>query len=439
MDTRGPEVLAGTSTPQHAFGYFLSCIDSPYEPAPAPPPGPALLDDNESNMLDNFFTTLNSNHLDTTDFWMGGHQNKSMGTAFNFEWADELPPTFKGSTTSLSQPLPRHTLDGKNSFGLLNSDDVVAATSVIYSNDGAHGDFGSSMAHQHFLGPAVSGAYKYCSGKQTKNAQQTSHDAPKDSRMSVPRGFHAPEMLFDEHRPSLADQQAKKIRTLQWGSDISFMNQVYVPPPDSGDETSHLLEYMRCLEPQASVPNTRQPSPERPSSPRASHSAWNISNDTTRIHRSRVENENQEDDGTQPRKRQKLSLKREDDEDSDTSSPRPRRKSQSSNTIKARRASNDASSRKSRQSNSVKPARENLTEEQKRTNHILSEQKRRNLIRQGFDELCSLVPGLKGGGFSKSAMLIQTADWLEEVLRGNEMLREQLAEMKTMNGLVMPR
>lgn len=86
-----------------------------------------------------------------------------------------------------------------------------------------------------------------------------------------------------------------------------------------------------------------------------------------------------------------------------------------------------------------KQAKENLTEEQKRNNHILSEQKRRNLIRNGFDELCSLVPGLRGGGFSKSAMLTQAADWLEDTLRGNEILKGQLAEMKNINGFVMPR
>jgi hypothetical protein len=30
-------------------------MDTPFEQAPALPPGPSLLDDNESNMLDNFF------------------------------------------------------------------------------------------------------------------------------------------------------------------------------------------------------------------------------------------------------------------------------------------------------------------------------------------------------------------------------------------------
>lgn len=36
-----------------------------------------------------------------------------------------------------------------------------------------------------------------------------------------------------------------------------------------------------------------------------------------------------------------------------------------------------------------------LTEEQKRANHILSEQKRRNAIRLAYDDLCSIVPALK--------------------------------------------
>jgi hypothetical protein len=36
-------------------------------------------------------------------------------------------------------------------------------------------------------------------------------------------------------------------------------------------------------------------------------------------------------------------------------------------------------------------------------------------------------------------MLTQAADWLEEILRGNEILKAQLADMKAVNGLVMPR
>lgn len=79
-------------------------------------------------------------------------------------------------------------------------------------------------------------------------------------------------------------------------------------------------------------------------------------------------------------------------------------------------------------SNSAKkPPRENLTEEQKRNNHIISEQKRRNLIKQGFEELNIIVPALREGGFSKSNVLIETAQHLENIIKGNDELREQLA------------
>ena len=78
----------------------------------------------------------------------------------------------------------------------------------------------------------------------------------------------------------------------------------------------------------------------------------------------------------------------------------------------------------------IKPTRENLTEDQKRENHIKSEQKRRTLIREGFEDLGELVPGLRGGGFSKSAVLIMAADWLEDLIQGNEVLQARLDQME---------
>ncbi|KEQ69742.1 hypothetical protein M436DRAFT_25843, partial [Aureobasidium namibiae CBS 147.97] len=53
-----------------------------------------------------------------------------------------------------------------------------------------------------------------------------------------------------------------------------------------------------------------------------------------------------------------------------------------------------------------------LTEDQKRSNHIRSEQKRRNIIKQGYEDLNELVPNLKTGGFSKSAVLTETTRFL---------------------------
>lgn len=75
---------------------------------------------------------------------------------------------------------------------------------------------------------------------------------------------------------------------------------------------------------------------------------------------------------------------------------------------------------------SSKAPRENLTEEQKRSNHIQSEQKRRNLIKQGFEDLNRTVPDLRSGGLSKSAMLHEAAKFMKELQDGNVMLRARI-------------
>jgi len=76
-----------------------------------------------------------------------------------------------------------------------------------------------------------------------------------------------------------------------------------------------------------------------------------------------------------------------------------------------------------------KKRRENLSEQQKRINHITSEQKRRNLIQGGFNEIHNLVPTLRGQrerGDSKSTVLLKTVDYIREMREGNDRLRRML-------------
>jgi hypothetical protein len=89
-----------------------------------------------------------------------------------------------------------------------------------------------------------------------------------------------------------------------------------------------------------------------------------------------------------------------------------------------------AISRRKLTENEVKPSRGHLSLKKKRENHNRCEKKRRQLINEGFDDLCELVPGmLRGGGFNKSTMLSMAADWLEELLKGNDELAAQLAAL----------
>ncbi|KAI0008672.1 hypothetical protein F4779DRAFT_618310 [Xylariaceae sp. FL0662B] len=72
-----------------------------------------------------------------------------------------------------------------------------------------------------------------------------------------------------------------------------------------------------------------------------------------------------------------------------------------------------------------------LTEEEKKQNHIASEQKRREAIRAGFDRLCELVPGLEGQGRSEGLVLKKTVDHMREALvRRRELVQKLEAEGK---------
>lgn len=109
---------------------------------------------------------------------------------------------------------------------------------------------------------------------------------------------------------------------------------------------------------------------------------------------------------------------------------RPRKNSSPRRNSKARNSVDEGSGKKKR-SSVQKPQRENLTDAQKRNNHILSEQKRRNLIKRGFDELNEIVPELRNGGLSKSGVLTEAANFLESIVNDNE---RYLRTIKMANG-----
>jgi Helix-loop-helix DNA-binding domain len=77
----------------------------------------------------------------------------------------------------------------------------------------------------------------------------------------------------------------------------------------------------------------------------------------------------------------------------------------------------------------AKPVRETLTEAEKKENHIKSEQRRRGQIKEGFEDLNKLVPGLQGGGFSKSIQLTHAAEWLLAIRQENEALARHVESL----------
>ncbi|KAJ5091254.1 hypothetical protein NUU61_006124 [Penicillium alfredii] len=74
-----------------------------------------------------------------------------------------------------------------------------------------------------------------------------------------------------------------------------------------------------------------------------------------------------------------------------------------------------------------------LTDQEKKNNHIASEQKRRAAIREGFDRLTELVPGLEGQGRSESIVLQKTVDFIHLKLQERH---ELIAEVENKGGRV---
>jgi len=66
------------------------------------------------------------------------------------------------------------------------------------------------------------------------------------------------------------------------------------------------------------------------------------------------------------------------------------------------------------QSPSAGADRPRLSEAQKKENHIRSEQKRREAIREGFDRLAAIVPGMEGQGRSEAVVLEATIKYMRE-------------------------
>ncbi|KAM0247372.1 hypothetical protein ACHAQJ_009880 [Trichoderma viride] len=458
LAVRQPPSRMGSSQPdsdpfQMPFGYSVDGNQEPIFDAPEPAPGAPLLSETDSKFLSDFFDDMTANQYNMPSFGEGLNYNA---------WFD-LPPQLMGTATSYgSQPAtplghephldfptdshnphgsmpgshlmppppppPTHPPSQPTSYQQHPSDDVLNAAATLMQNGsglrGAHKSNDPS-ASRRSLGPPVG---------------HLRHQALEEFREESRRGMGQAEvdntfkewMWGSNGRPNSAPRPISV--DYQWGSDSNFnLTQGYTP--EANKETvetmqQEQLKCLECLEPSQSAATTR------PSSPTNSQSAFSAG-----LHRDVSESaERPDDDDAPPRKRRKSKIKKDnvnEDENEGTNGTKPaaakRRKAKGdrngSISSPPMEVSMGGKRRKSTLS-AVKQSRENLSEEQKRENHIRSEQKRRTLIKEGFDDLCDLVPGLKGGGFSKSTMLTMTAEWLEEVLLGNRELAAQLATLE---------
>ncbi|CAO3638308.1 unnamed protein product [Mucor fragilis] len=81
-----------------------------------------------------------------------------------------------------------------------------------------------------------------------------------------------------------------------------------------------------------------------------------------------------------------------------------------------------------------KPAHELLSEDQKKANHIASEQKRRANIRIGFDQLVDMVPALDSCHRSEALILQKSVEYIKDLVQDKNNLRDRVRELQTVLG-----
>jgi Helix-loop-helix DNA-binding domain len=367
-----------------------------------------------------------------------------------FNWQD-LPPAFMGTTSSFG-PQPIFSTNDVSTmtfpdmnlpFGMTSDRvssstpaDVLAAATLLQNGH---------TRSQHTNNDVMFGSHDLSMTMAPHLSHHTmpltmSNNLPR-SRPTIPKqeeyfgDTYYAELMFGPAAGNgrLNPKGPPKDVDIHWGSDAGFGNgQGFIAPP--GQESVEAIEQklghvLDCIEPHdstAASTNQNSPIAVRHAEPGRRHSDQALNG----------QDYAEGDDDERPRKRRKNKMKEEDDdEDEDgvaVKGPRKRR----TKSIAAPSSTTTTQSppppkrRKSGSSSATKPIRENLTEDQKRENHIKSEQKRRTLIKEGFDDLNELVPDLRGGGHSKSVVLVMAADWLENLINGNKILKARLQELE---------
>jgi len=432
--------LQHTSADSATDSFDTSTSHFPFPSPTAPAPGPSLLDDNESKFLDSFFDGVSSDQF-SYDFF----NNHPDGSELGLGW-DELPPTFMGTTSSFG-PQPQAGNHGlpDMSFGNMNSQmnpgpsipstsaDVLAAAALL--QNGSHGRSQSLQGglFREDISRPTNGQLRQQSMSQQTPRSQAAFQERSGGDGFMRDNFYT-EMMFgpQDGGSSIRHRAVSQKVDIRWGSDAGFgIAQGFVPPDNQENVAASERSHIKAVEEAFSLGVTHVPS-----SAETTHPPSPIGPPSHQRTRSIGQKLEPEDLDSRPRKRRKSKYQEVDEDDESSASPtfKPgtkKRKSKMQSEDSPGPESEQASKRrKSAAAAAAKAVRENLTEEQKRENHIKSEQKRRTLIREGFEDLGELVPGLKGGGFSKSAVLIMAADWLEELIHGNEILQRRLDQLE---------
>ncbi|KAG5976154.1 hypothetical protein E4U58_005777 [Claviceps cyperi] len=474
------------SDPLLMFGYSVDTSqENLFDGAPEPAPGTPLLTETDSKALSCFFQDMTSNQYNTPSFgeglnfsdawldlppqFMGSstsfgsqedptvrdfgfpHDQQNDGSRMLSTSSSMMPPPpppppppaaiapSLHPTPSLSQTQPQTFQPSQHQQ---HSDDVLNAAATLLRN-GSRACNGQSLGDSSQDGSirdSESNGRRSSAPFPMRHLQhQPMEEFKEQTRRSsqVAETEHSLTGWMFGSKQQKATHPAPAVGDIQWGSDARFTDvQGYVPEPTVESVEAMHQQQMKFLDSLAIEPRAANP---RPSSAVNSNGTGDVSSNcdaythTTRkeklnapprkrrksrnVPRSTIEEEHAGDDDYAASTKSVRKRKTRPERSASGSEPPPDATAITAGGPRRRKSGTAAAA--------AKPPRENLSEEQKRENHIRSEQKRRTLIKQGFDDLGVLVPGLRGGGLSKSTTLTMAADWLEQLLQGNKALALQ--------------
>lgn len=303
---------------------------------------------------------------------------------FDFNAFDPLQthslPTFQGMSTTFGRPEP-------NAYdtSIFTTTDPASArpfdTTTFLSNRG------SELSRSSMAAPADLHHRLFPNGLET-TPPETTRRAPMRSRQP-------------DHT------------ILGFGSDAAFANRCYTAPPGQ-DETLVTNKLMAVVQNIAGPSGEPESHPNSPTIGRKRNSK--DMDDEVPAHLSH----------TRKRRQSELEEAQSGNSSEEETDPSGNQRKGS----KTDRPSWNDYRRKSR-GKLNEPKRHNLTEKEKRQNHIRSEQKRRNQIKEGFASLLAMMPEAyaEGSGNSKCIILAKSVKWLTGLNDGNLRLRSQLAQL----------
>ncbi|KAJ6260211.1 hypothetical protein Dda_4435 [Drechslerella dactyloides] len=409
MTTRSPPIMTNPFTfPEFDSSAFFQASFA--SPPPAPAGGPSLLDDQESSAFADFLDkvgtgsdaafmfdpkmTLFDPKLPDPMMW-GWHEETTAEYPFQ---PSTTTPAALTTTNMVTTPLSSE----RSTFAMKQEDDEH--------------DHDDSDNVERSLGGSVTGV------------STASLITPADMTLNLDPFavlHQAAAAAAAKSNPLSTDQrQQLQMPVLQWGSDPNFKFGGYSGSTKELAKKEDMLveRAMAMLAKGGDSMNTT-----------AANTTTNSPIEKLTYPGIGIPEADEDEPLTSPSKRRKSFHRKPSEEEegdaSSSSSPYPRSNSRAITRDDLASPSAASVAKQKKKKKPKGPKRENLSEAQKRENHIQSEQKRRNLIREGFDDLCNLVPELRGGGYSKSAILIHAANFLEQLEEGNKTLQTRIKQL----------